>query len=162
MTKKKIVLITAITVVLATIYLIFFFDPYTKVDKNNDAFRSVVLLIDKKEVTLNELTPFDWDVMYTFSPYTPVEKMQEIMGVKSNRDISETVNEGMNQFFFVNGDKIVSSIYGYSENIGFYFDFWPENDSWGDFEYLSFKSSEAVRFSVESNDGKKTLTLINN
>ena len=78
--------------------------------------------ISKAEVTLNEIVPFEWDTVYTFSPYTARSEIEEIIGFKSNA-IKETVNEGMVQLLFVNGKTVSGSVCGYAQNLGYSIDF---------------------------------------
>lgn len=56
------------------------------------------------EVDLTTFTPFEWDEVCSFTPYTPKETVYETIGYKWDR-ISETVSEGMNQIVFVKDAK---------------------------------------------------------
>ena len=87
---------------------------------HNQELQQAVLLIDDdvKEITLNEVVPFAWDAVYTFSPYTSKEEIEAIIGFKSS-SIRETVNEGMVQLLFVENDSVVASICGYPDNLGY-------------------------------------------
>ena len=155
MAKKIILLAIAIIVV---VVFIFFFVPYMKIEMNNGAFSKAVKQVSSDEISLKELTPFEWDTMYTFSPYMPKENMREIMGVRSIH-IRQTISEGMTQLFFIKDGKLVSSIYGYTDNLGFRFDFRKENEGWKDYEYVAFNSSDTIRFQVEKNGNATILTL---
>lgn len=79
-----------------------------------------ILSTDSSIETINLLnvTPFKWDVMYSFAPYTPKEMIYETVGYKSDH-IYETVSEGMNQIVFLKDGKVVCYLYGYPENNGF-------------------------------------------
>jgi len=77
---------------------------------------------DGEEVSLNEVIPFSWDAVYTFAPYTSQKTMEERIGF-SSKDITETVNEGMTQLIFVKDKKVVASICGYSDKLGYCIEF---------------------------------------
>ena len=78
-------------------------------------------------VSLIDITPFEWDIAYSFDPYTPKESIYETMGYKWD-NISETVNEGMNQIVFLKDGKVVCYLYGYPENNGYGINFTSENE----------------------------------
>ncbi|MBM7615568.1 hypothetical protein [Alkaliphilus hydrothermalis] len=71
---------------------------------------------------LSQFTPYEWDVLYSFAPYTPKEKIYETIGYKWD-NITESVSEGMNQIVFVKDGKVVCYLYGYPENIKLGFNF---------------------------------------
>lgn len=81
------------------------------------------------EIDLSTFTPFEWDEVYSFTPYTPKEAIYETIGYKWDR-ISETVSEGMNQIVFVKDGKVVCYVYGYPSNnqFGLYFEGANHND----------------------------------
>lgn len=120
--KKTIIIGIGIIVVM---FFIFKKDVW---DKNEDLLREQVLSLEKSVeiVQLNDVTPFEWDTVYTFSPYTPKEKIYETVGYKWD-SIQETVNEGMNQLVFLKDGEVVCYVYGYPSNIGYYISFSGEN-----------------------------------
>jgi hypothetical protein len=86
-------------------------------DSNLKLLKSKVLsekVVDSK-VNLSTFTPFEWDEVYSFTPYVSKEAIYETIGYKWDT-ISETVSEGMNQIVFVKGGKVVCYLYGYPEN----------------------------------------------
>ncbi|THE12991.1 hypothetical protein E1I69_08945 [Bacillus timonensis] len=89
-------------------------------DKNEELLQENVLKIGQsvETIDLTEVTPFEWDKVYSFSPYTPREAIYETVGYKWDR-IQETVNEGMNQIVFLQDGKVVCYIYGYPTNNGY-------------------------------------------
>lgn len=105
---------------------------------------ATAMQVNETIVSLNEVAPFEWDRLYTFRPYTPKEKIYEVIGYKWDK-INETVNEGMNQVVFMDKGKVVCYVYGYSDNLGYGFNF-------GAFEgdYLQLDSSERPLFIVGS------------
>ena len=97
-------------------------------DINTKLLKKEVLSIGQsvENVSLLNLTPFEWDIAYSFDPYTPKESIYEIVGYKWN-NISETVSEGMNQIVFLKDGKVVCYLYGYPENNGYGINFSNEN-----------------------------------
>ncbi len=89
-------------------------------EKNEDLLREQILSFGQsvKTIDLTEVTPFEWDTVYSFSPYTPKEKIYETVGYKWDR-IQETVNEGMNQMVFLKDGKVICYLYGYPTNNGY-------------------------------------------
>lgn len=117
------------------------------VDKNNASFKEAVRAINTDEILLKDIVPFEWDIMYNFTPYTSREKIEEIIGFHSD-DIIETVNEGMTQLLFVKDNQVVSSICGFSSHLGYSLFF-------GGYEgdYISISSSDNAVFTVSSFKG---------
>ena len=109
-------------------------------DVNEALLREEVLSIEHSVeiVNLLDLTPFEWEVVYSFQPYTPQDEIYKIVGYKWDT-ISETVSEGMNQIVFLNDGKVVCYLYGY-----------PENNGYG-ISFKSSKYSDSV-FMLQKND----------
>lgn len=86
-------------------------------DKNQTLLKAEILSIDQgvRTVNLLDVTPFEWDLVYSFEPYASKEEIYERVGYKWDR-ISETVSEGMNQIVFMNESKVVCYLYGYPQN----------------------------------------------
>lgn len=97
-------------------------------DVNADSLKKEVLSIEQsiKTINLTDITPFEWDVVYSFAPYTTKDSIYETVGYKWD-NISETVNEGMNQIVFLKDGKVVCYLYGYPENNGYGIYFTNEN-----------------------------------
>ena len=89
-------------------------------DINAELLKQEVLSIGEsvEMINLSDVTPFEWEVVYSFAPYTPKDMIYETVGYKWD-SISETVNEGMNQIVFLNDEKVVCYLYGYPENNGY-------------------------------------------
>lgn len=105
------------------------FDIWDPVSRNNRAFSKAVKqwaaqAQEGDRISLRELTPFSWNWVYTFDPYTTKDEMEQVIGC-SGKDLSETVNEGMVQLVFVDYDKdlgenrVVCDICGYGSNLGY-------------------------------------------
>ena len=117
------------------------------VNRNNRAFsRTVKKWVQQARegdrISLSELTPFSWDAVYTFDPYTSREEMEQALGF-SSKDFRETVSEGMVQLIFVDyGDsagtgKVVCSICGYDGNLGYFVDLGGRADRRSSFTSLN-------------------------
>ncbi|NCB42633.1 MAG: hypothetical protein EOM59_08440 [Clostridia bacterium] len=119
MKKKSTILIVTIGVMAALTYM-FIGNPVVMM--NNKNLQREVTAVHSGDVALNDLVPFEWDIVYTFDPYTTQEQIESIIGFKSN-SIQETVSEGMVQLLFVKGKRVVSSVCGYSQALGYRIDF---------------------------------------
>jgi hypothetical protein len=99
-------------------------------DVNADLLKEEVLTIEQSVETVNltDITPFEWDVAFFFDPYTTKDTIYETVGYKWD-NISETVNEGMNQIVFLKDEKVVCYLYGYPENNGYGIFFTNQNET---------------------------------
>lgn len=97
-------------------------------DVHVDLLKEEILSMEQsvETVRLNDITPFEWDVVYSFGPYTSKDTIYETVGYEWD-NISETVNEGMNQIVFLKDGKVVGYVYGYPENNGYGISFTSEN-----------------------------------
>lgn len=108
----------------------------------NYKLKNAILSVDSGQtISLNDITPYEWDTVYTFDPYTSRQEIEEIIGFKS-RYIKETVSEGMVQLLFVKGDSVAASVCGYADNLGYRVEF---N---GAIDY-----ADEAEFSVSKNEG---------
>jgi len=114
MKYKKTIALLGIVVIL---FVLFKKDLW---EKNEDLLREEIVSIPQsvETINLNDVTPFEWDKVYSFGPYTPKEEIYETVGYKWDR-IQETVNEGMNQIVFLKDEKVVCYVYGYPSNVGY-------------------------------------------
>ena len=87
---------------------------------NEELLKQEVLNIGEsvESVNLSNLTPFEWDIVYSFNPYTSKDTIYKTVGYKWDT-ISETVSEGMNQLVFMKDEKVVCYLYGYPANNGY-------------------------------------------
>lgn len=72
-------------------------------------------------VRLSELTPFEWDQVVAFKPYTSKEDMEKILGFTSPA-LKEGINEGMNTIVFSMDDKVVCCICDFPSELGYVLD----------------------------------------
>lgn len=143
MRKKILVPIVIMLGLLITAYVMFG-NPI--ITYHNYQLKQSIRTISEPEVTLNEIIPFAWDTVYTFSPYTSRSEIEEIIGFKSSA-VQETVSEGMVQLLFVKGSSVVASVCGYAENLGYRVDF---------VDKVNFK--DRTLFNASMQDGVMSLT----
>ncbi len=127
---------------------------------NAKLLKQEVLNIGESEesLKLSDVTPFKWDIVYSFDPYTSKDTIYKTVGYKWD-NISETVSEGMNQLVFIKDEKVVCYVYGYPENNGYGIYFNSENHT----ELISasmLSSEDDLTFQVERNNS--IIFLINN
>ena len=124
------------------VFLLIYGNPI--VLKNKNDFGRAVKNIDSEMITLNEITPFEWDIVYSFAPYTPKQEIENIIGFKSNY-IKETLSEGMLQLIFVKENKMVCNIWGYNSDLGYDISFWTATEIYGQIRYEDEASFSVVR-----------------
>ncbi|MEH7440562.1 hypothetical protein V7182_24230 [Neobacillus drentensis] len=145
---KLLIIIIALVLITATVRVIFHKDVWNRTE---DLLKEKVLSLGATVDTVNlrEVTPFDWDVVYSFPPYTMKESIYKTVGYKWDR-ISETVNEGMDQIVFMKDGKVVCYIYGYPENKGYGLSI--RSDQYKDAASM-LRAEDDLTFQVERNDG---------
>ncbi|MFJ8066417.1 hypothetical protein ACIQYS_17610 [Psychrobacillus sp. NPDC096426] len=138
MKNKKTVAIVAIVIVF--IFILVNLLKKDLWDVNADLLKEEVLSIEQSVETVNltDITPFEWDLAYSFDPYITKDTIYKTVGYKWD-NISETVSEGMNQIVFLKDEKVVCYLYGY-----------PQNNGYGIY-FTSQNKTEATSFSVLSN-----------
>ncbi|MEY9869425.1 hypothetical protein ABIE66_004804 [Peribacillus sp. B2I2] len=148
MKSKKTVLIIALGIICIAIFIKLLKKDLW--DVNEVLLKEEVLSIGHSVETINllEVTPFNWDVVYSFPPYSPKDHIYETVGYKWDT-ISETVNEGMNQIVFLKEGKVVCYLYGYPENNGYGISFESENNK--DVGYM-LNIKDDLNFQVEIRD----------
>lgn len=143
--------------VLLILYYLLFGNPV--VNWHNSKLENVMQNLSMKTVTLEEIVPFEWDVVYSFDPYTSRKDIIEVIGFDSN-EVKEMVSEYMTQLIFVKDKKIVSSIYRYPNCSGFYIDLsGARNGKRLDGEYDYMKYGDAFLFTVRYEDTYKYLQI---
>lgn len=113
-----------------------------------ELMKSFTVISGNSEINdLSQWTPFEWDTLYSFAPYTSKEKIYEVVGYKWDK-ITESVNEGMNQIVFLKAGKVVCYLYGYPENIKISFNFGSYKSS---FIKLSAEDKLSFRTTISDN-----------
>ncbi|WP_066715123.1 hypothetical protein [Clostridium sp. Marseille-P299] len=137
--NKALKLIGIIVILLAILFIPLKRDIW---DKNaNNLKRSLHNMSDNTIIEdFSEWTPFEWDTIYSFAPYTSKDRIYEVVGYKWDR-ISETVNEGMDQIVFMKDGKVVCYLYGYPGNTKIGFDFGNYNGN-----YIKLTSDQKLSF----------------
>ena len=125
------------------------------VEDNNAIFSEAVKAVSDDIVTLNELVAFEWDIAYTFKPNTPKKTIEKTIGV-SSRYIKETYNESQTQLIFIKDNRVVCSIWGYGNNLGYWI-FFRGYDG----DCLTIKPDDDVSFAVDRSGEEIVLTYIN-
>ena len=70
-------------------------------------------------VNLSELTPFQWDAVYSFDPYTDKNTMSSAIGFHSPV-LEESVSEDMVSIVFINENQVVCSICDFPWRTGYF------------------------------------------
>lgn len=115
--KQQQVIIGSILVFIIIIVSVLF-DNYL-VSVNTEQFLVAATQRDGEEILLSEVTPFRWDRVYTFEPYTSIEEMEDATGF-SSKYFQQSTSEMQTQCYFVHGAKVVAYGYGYPDQVGFY------------------------------------------
>lgn len=74
---------------------------------NNKNFYNAITNLDEGVTSISDITDFDWDYMYIFSPYTTKSVMEDEIGFSSKK-LSDNNVERFN-FVFVSGSEVVST-----------------------------------------------------
>lgn len=150
MIKKSKILCTAGIVIIAIVAIVIIFNPFRKdvwdINADKLIYSFNVISGDAEIDDLNGFIPFEWDELFSFAPYTSTKEIYEVIGYKWD-NISESVNEGMNQIVFVKDGKVVCYLYGYSENIKVGFDFGEYESS-----YIKLTSNQKLAFTTTLTD----------
>lgn len=140
--------------ILNILLIMFYFVACGNIDvteKNEGSFHDKVKKIEAKQVNIQELTEFEWDLMYTFSPYTSKEEIEEIIGFVSEDIVDNMADESTTYLLFVKDNMIVANIYGSTDSLGYTFDF-------GCYEkYLCIDNSQEATFLIMEKSGIKLL-----
>lgn len=151
--KNKILCTAGIVIIIVAIVVVFNSFKEDVWDINADRFINSFNVIsgDAYIEDLNGFIPFEWEELYSFTPYTSKEEIYKVIGYKWD-NISESVNEEMNQIVFVKDGNVVCYLYGYPEDIKLGFDFGEYEGSYiklTPFQNLSFTttlSNNGVRY----------------
>lgn len=154
MKSKRTLLIIAIAIPFVILFIVVFINIIKKDiwDVNEKLLKQEVITLEESVVTVNllDVTPFEWDVVYSFDPYTPKSVVYETVGYKWDR-ISEIVNEGMNQLVFLKDGEVVCYLYGYPGNNG-YGIFLTDKNNTGLSSATMLGVEDDLTFQVERND----------
>lgn len=138
--------------VLGALYLLFG-DPM--IYMNNAKLEDAILGIDGDSVTLEELVPFEWTTVYTFDPYTSLERIERITGSKSPA-LKESVSEGMTHFVFTDHGRVVASVCAYPSSLGYSLAFAGGKYTYYDYAdggYSHIEYGDEIEFEVTQEEG---------
>ena len=119
--------------------------------RNNQRLQTAVTSLESETILLNEVVPFDWDTLYTFTPYESKAEIEKTIGFHSPSVKENNINDGMVHLLFVNDDKVVASILGYEDQLGYSIDFSAKGE-----ETIAF--AENARFRVAKTAAGTALT----
>lgn len=124
--RRMPVLIFCIGIAAGILILEAVFGFWNPVRQNTRAFsrnmkEKLASVQDGTTIHLSELTPFEWESVYSFDPYVSKAEMESVLGFSSPY-ITEGVSESMTTVFFVKGQELVCPVTGYPSNLGFYLD----------------------------------------
>lgn len=157
MNKKYFFLSIIGIIIIITISFLFIQNRNHIWDVNADKLKNSIISLNNNESIkdLSEFTPFKWDTLYSFAPYTPSDSIYKVVGYKWD-SISETVSENMNQIVFVKDGKVVCYLYGYPEHLKLYFNFGKYKGS-----YTKLTSDQKIQFNtMKSTNGITFIDLI--
>lgn len=103
------------------------------------------------EMSLKELTPFEWEKVYFFKPYTSRESIKEVVGCKI-KDYYYSVSDSDSQIYFVNDGKVVCSLAGNYETLQFRVDY--------NFDDISYQLEAEDDITIMNEDGVHILKVV--
>lgn len=86
--------------------------------KNKQLEKSIFEVKDSTEMYINEVIPFEWEMLYTFPCETNKQTMENVMGFKS-KDIPSNTEDNSLNLIFVKNNQVISQIYTNPKDIGF-------------------------------------------
>ncbi len=117
--------------------------------------RSILNNKEKNEILLNELIPFEWDRILTFSPYYSRDSVYHSAGYRFASIVVDGSNESFNQFVFMKDDKVVCHLQGLASNMeySFYFNFDNSKDG-----VLTILNNKDIKMKVDKYDNGIVMT----
>jgi len=121
--KTTILIMVACLFILVLVFGIIFYSPKIKMTMNE---RNLIDAIhayqdEDTQIFLTDVTPFEWDSVYFFAPYTSVEQIYNATGYNW-RFATISVNEGTMQIVFLKNEKVICYLRGYPSTNGYYID----------------------------------------
>ncbi|WP_312857718.1 hypothetical protein [Bacillus haikouensis] len=72
-----------------------------------EAIHSTVEDKTNSELSINPLTDFNWEQAFLFTPYTPQEKMEEVMGTEFEDPSNLRIRDDIYLLVFLHEEKVV-------------------------------------------------------
>ena len=156
--KKKTLIISGLIFIIAVFSIFKFMKPSPIWETNAKKFSNSFNVISGDNATIDDLsgfTAFEWDTLYSFAPYTPEERIYEVVGYRWSK-IHSTVSEGMNQIVFLKDDKVICYLDGYPVKYQMVFDFGQYSA-----DYIKLTTSDKLTFNMtKTNEGIRILTYV--
>ena len=115
--KKK--LFVVLVLAIAAGGLLYWGKENSQANRNLRALNAAILNIHTDTVLLNEVVPFDWDVVYTPEPCQTGKEIEKLIGFPSPAIREEPVGEDMTYLIFVKGREVVCSVLGSPSELGY-------------------------------------------
>ncbi len=145
-------IILGIVVSMGVFYLIFG-DP--RIYLNNANLKKALSTLNRDSATLEEIVPFEWTTVYTFDPYTSIDRIEWVIGSKSPA-LKESVSEGMTHVVFTNRGQVVASVCACPTSIGYYLEFTGGENTYycyPDGGYSHIEYGDEIAFEVTQDEG---------
>ena len=145
-------IIFGIALLLSVFYLIFG-DP--RIYLNNARLKKALSTLDSGNATLEEIVPFEWTTVYTFDPYTSIDRIEWVTGSK-NPALKESGSGGMTHVVFTNRGQVVASVCTYPTSIGYYLGFTGGENTHYDYPdggYSHIEFGDEIAFEVIQDEG---------
>jgi len=141
-----------ILLVLFVLYLIFG-DP--RIYANNKKLKESLTAISSDSVILEDVVPFEWTTVYTFDPYTSIDRIKKVTGSKSPA-LKESVSEGMTHFVFMNRGSVAASVCAHPSGLGYSLSFSGGKYTYYDYRdggYSHIEYGDQTEFDITREDG---------
>lgn len=114
----KLVSLIILGIIVIGLLIVLYINPVYQ-NNNKLLLNNIESLLDKEEVTLEELIPFDFDSIYLFEPYSYKKDMESQMGIRS-RFIKDNYTDNLGtELIVVKNKKVISSVFIKLEKCGF-------------------------------------------
>ena len=122
-------------------------------DINASKLKNEINRLDKSVeiINLQQLTPFEWDVAYSFSPYISSEVVYDVVGYEWKR-INDKLNESLHQIVFLKDGRVVCYIDGFTYEDGFRMSFNKQYTNAGVEHVSTISIEDRQDFKVERKD----------
>ena len=149
MKKSLFIILGLVSVVIVGFTLIQVLQPEPIWEVNAKRLSNSFDIISGNNATIDDLssfTRFEWDTLYNFAPYTPEERIYEVVGYRWDK-IYSTVSEGMNQIVFLNNGKVICYVDGYPDKYKIFFSFGQYSG-----DYYKLTISDKLTFNMTITD----------
>lgn len=85
---------------------------------HNRQLKTALTGLTDTTITLEQAVPFSWDEVYSFTPYTSVEEIQQTIGAESY-NLTESTSEGMCQLVFMDEGAVAAAVCAFPSDLGY-------------------------------------------